>query len=74
VIGCSVIVALRSLSDDDDRMGIARAASDLVSAAKATLDALNRYVSMDPERQREAAARSGGGEVAEESQEQYEYE
>jgi hypothetical protein len=73
VIGCSVIVALRSLSDDDDRMGIARADSDLVSAAKATLDALNRYVSMDPERQRDASQR-GGGAVAEESQEQYEYE
>jgi hypothetical protein len=52
VIGCSVIVAFRSLSDDDDRMGIARAEGDLVSAAKATLDALNRYVTMDPDRQR----------------------
>jgi hypothetical protein len=52
VIGCSVIVALRSLSSEDDRMGIARADDDLVSAAKATLDALNRYVSMDPERRR----------------------
>jgi hypothetical protein len=54
VIGCSVVVALRSLSGDDDRMGIARADADLVSAAKATLDALNRYVSMDPERKRAA--------------------
>jgi hypothetical protein len=63
VIGCSVIVAFRSLSDEDDRMGIARADEDLVSAAKATLDALNRYVSMDPDRQREFAG--GGGAVAE---------
>jgi hypothetical protein len=55
VIGCSVIVALRSLSSDDDRMGIARADSDLVSSVKATLDALNRYVTMHPDRQREAA-------------------
>jgi hypothetical protein len=54
VIGCSVIVAFRSLSDEDDRMGIARAEGDLVSAAKATLDALNRYVTMDPDRQRES--------------------
>ena len=48
VIGCSVIVAFRSLSADDDRMGIARADGDLVSAAKATLDALNRYVTHGP--------------------------
>ena len=74
VIGCSVIVALRSLSDDDDRMGIARADSDLVSAAKATLDALNRYVSMDPERQHADAARAARGEAPDDSQEQYEYE
>jgi len=57
VIGCSVIVAFRSLSDEDDRMGIARADSDLVSAAKATLDALNRYVSMGSDRQRADAER-----------------
>jgi hypothetical protein len=55
VIGCSVIVAFRSLSADDDRMGIARADDDLVSAAKATLDALNRYVTMDPDRHRDTA-------------------
>jgi hypothetical protein len=54
VIGCSVIVALRSLSSDDDRMGIARADSDLVSSAKATLDALNRYMTMDLDRRRQA--------------------
>jgi len=52
MIGCSVIVALRSLAANDDRMGIALAHDDLLAAAKATLDALNRYVSMDPDRQR----------------------
>jgi hypothetical protein len=63
MIGCSVIVALRSLSSDDDRMGIARADSDLVAAAKATLDALNRYVTMNPDRQRELPATGGGAWV-----------
>ena len=53
VTGWSVIVAFRSLSDGGDRMGIARSEGDLVAAAKATLDALNRYVTMDPDRQRE---------------------
>jgi hypothetical protein len=70
VIGCSVIVAFRSLSDDDDRMGIARADGDLVSAAKATLDALNRYVSMDPDRQREIPESS---EIIETNQESPDY-
>jgi hypothetical protein len=63
MIGCSVIVALRSLSANDDRMGIALAHDDLLAAAKATLDALNRYLSLDPERRRVAAAEieaSGG--------------
>ncbi len=59
VIGCSVIVAFRSLSNDDDRMGIARSAGDLVSAAKATLDALNRYISMDPDRPRKGVGGDG---------------
>ena len=70
VIGCSVIVALRSLSADDDRMGIALADDDLVSAAKATLDALNRYVTMDPERRQEFSgeAESGGGEARQQHQ------
>jgi hypothetical protein len=65
VIGCSVIVALRSLAANDDRMGIALAHDDLLAASKATLDALNRYLSLDPERRRSAAAEieSGGGEV-----------
>jgi hypothetical protein len=64
VIGCSVIVALRSLAANDDRMGIALANDDLLAASKATLDALNRYLSLDPERRRAAAAEieSGGGE------------
>jgi hypothetical protein len=75
VIGCSVIVALRSLSADDDRMGIACADVDLVSAARATLDALNRYVSMDPERRREEPSASEAlAVINEEAIQQYEYE
>jgi hypothetical protein len=61
VVGNSVIVALRSLSSDDDRMGIALAEDELASAAKATLDALNRYVSMSPDRQRDVAPAVGSG-------------
>jgi len=53
-IGCSVIVALRSLAANDDRMGIALAQDDLLAAAKATLDAMNRYLTLDPERRRAA--------------------
>jgi hypothetical protein len=64
VIGCSVIVALRSLAANDDRMGIALAHDDLLASSKATLDALNRYLSLDPERRRVAAAEiESGGEV-----------
>jgi hypothetical protein len=76
VIGCSVIVALRSLSGEDDRMGIARADDDLTSAAKATLDALNRYVSMDPERKRISAAgqSTAGAGGPDQPAEQYSYE
>jgi hypothetical protein len=80
VIGGSVIVAFRSLSSDDDRMGIAQAEGDLVSSAKATLDALNRYVSMNPDRQREEpggrehVAVSDESERRKESDKQYEYE
>jgi len=74
VIGCSVIVAFRSLSDDDDRMGIARAPSDLISSAKATLDALNRYVSMDPERQRDIEPGQGRRDGGDDALEQYEFE
>ena len=40
-----VIVTLRSLTNDADRFGIARADDDLLSAVKATLDALNRFLS-----------------------------
>lgn len=43
--GWPVIVTLRSLSDEGDRIGIAQSNGDLQSAAKATLDALNRYLS-----------------------------
>lgn len=42
--GWPVIVTLRSLSDEGDRIGIAQSNGDLESAAKATLDALNRYL------------------------------
>jgi hypothetical protein len=61
VIGCSVIVALRSLAANDDRMGIALAGDDLLAAAKATLDALNRYLSLDPERRPAAAGEIESG-------------
>ena len=74
VIGYSVIVAVRSLSADDDRMGIARAEGDLISAAKATLDALNRYITMDPERQREDPPSGALSPIGEEAVRQYEYE
>ena len=40
-----VIVTLRSLSNDADRFGIARSEDDLLSAVKATLDSLNRFLS-----------------------------
>jgi len=73
-IGCSVITCFRSLSADDDRMGIARADSDLVSAAKATLDALNRYVTMDPDRQREDPGSEALATLGEQAIQQYEYE
>ena len=48
VTGWSVIVTFRSLTNRDDRIGIAQADGDLVAAAKATLNALNRLVTMDP--------------------------
>lgn len=44
VRGWPVIVTLRSLSDEGDRIGIAQSNGDLESAARATLDALNRYL------------------------------
>ena len=71
VIGRSVIVALRSLAANDDRMGIALAHDDLLASAKATLDALNRFLSLDPDRRRAAT-----GEIESRSGEapQYSYE
>ncbi len=39
-----VIVTLRSLTSEADRFGIARSEDDLVSAVKATLDSLNRFL------------------------------
>jgi hypothetical protein len=38
-----VIVALRSRENGDDRFGVAQADEDVLAAAKATLDALNRF-------------------------------
>lgn len=38
-----VIVALRSRESGDDRFGVAQADEDVIAAAKATLDALNRF-------------------------------
>jgi hypothetical protein len=40
-----VVVTLRSLANDADRFGIARSDDDMVSAVKATLDSLNRFLS-----------------------------
>jgi len=45
VRGWPVMVTLRSLSDTGDRIGIAKAEGELESSARATLDALNRYLS-----------------------------
>jgi hypothetical protein len=44
--GWPVMVTLRSNLNDVDRIGIAQSDGDLASAAKATLDALNRYLSL----------------------------
>lgn len=38
-----VIVTLRSLQDGGDRFGVAQADEDVLAAARATLDALNRF-------------------------------
>ena len=40
-----VVVTLRSMANDVDRFGIARSDDDLVSAVRATLDSLNRFLS-----------------------------
>jgi hypothetical protein len=45
-----VVVTLRSNSNEGDRFGIAKADDDMVSAAKATLDSLNRFISTTSER------------------------
>ena len=45
VRGWPVIVTLRPRANEADRYGIAQAETELVSAAKATLNALNRYLS-----------------------------
>ena len=44
VRGWPVIVTLRPRANEADRHGIAQAETELVSAAKATLNALNRYL------------------------------
>jgi hypothetical protein len=43
--GWPVIVTFRSLVDGTDRIGIAQSDGDLASSAKASLDALNRFIS-----------------------------
>jgi len=45
VRGWPVIVTLRPHANDDDRHGIAQAETELISATKATLNALNRFLS-----------------------------
>ncbi len=45
VRGWPVIVTLRPRANEADRHGIAQAETELVSSAKATLNALNRYLS-----------------------------
>ena len=42
-----VVVTLRSNDNNGDRFGIAKADDDLISAAKATLDSLNRFITTD---------------------------
>jgi len=45
-----VVVTLRSNANNGDRFGIAKADDDMVSAAKATLDSLNRFIATSNER------------------------
>ena len=45
VRGWPVIVTLRPRANEADRHGVAQAETELVSSAKATLNALNRYIS-----------------------------
>lgn len=56
VRGWPVIVTLRPLANDGDRIGIAQADGDIVSSARATLDALNRFVSFTKERPSDEAS------------------
>jgi hypothetical protein len=44
VRGCPVVVTLRSFTDDVDLFGIAQSDGDPLSAARATLNALNRFL------------------------------
>jgi len=44
VRGCPVVVTLRSFTDDVDLYGIAQSDGDPLSAARATLNALNRFL------------------------------
>lgn len=44
VRGWPVIVTLRSLSNEGDRLGIAQSDNEMVGSARATLDALNRFL------------------------------
>jgi enoyl-[acyl-carrier-protein] reductase (NADH) len=53
-------------------MGIALAHDDLLAAAKATLDALNRYLSLDPGRRLAAAGEIEAGSGDRERQHQVE--
>jgi len=59
VTGWSVIVTFRSLSDGTDQMGIARAEGDLVASARATLNALNRYITREHDRPRDSNSSTG---------------
>lgn len=43
--GWPVIVTLRSFADNEDKLGIAQAEGDVISSSKATLGALNRFLS-----------------------------
>lgn len=47
--GWPVVCTLRSFSSGSDLFGIAQAKDDVTSAAMATLDALNRYLSRSPQ-------------------------
>jgi hypothetical protein len=48
VRGWPDIVTMRPFSDGADMFGIAQSDNDVTSAAMATLDALNRFLSKEP--------------------------